>query len=320
MNRMQAGAAAAPLKRPPSFFQRLIKNVRRDKYLLLLVALPVAYYIIFHFVPLYGLQIAFKRYSPGKGIWGSPWVGLKWFDQFFGSVFAWRLIRNVLLLNAYNLIFGFPLPILFAFLLNEVKNERFKKIVQTISYMPHFVSVVVIVGMVFTFLSVNDGIVNTFLNLLGIESINFMSEPRWFRTVYIASGVWQSFGWSSIIYLAALSGIDVAQYEAARIDGANRLGQAVHITLPGILPTIIILLILQVGRMMSVGYEKIILMYNTATYEVADVISTYVYRNGILGGDFSFGTAVDFFNNIVNFVLLLSINWVSKKVSNISLW
>jgi putative aldouronate transport system permease protein len=186
--------------------------------------------------------------------------------------------------------------------------------------MPHFVSVVVIVGMVFTFLSVNDGIVNTFLNLLGIESINFMSEPRWFRTVYIASGVWQSFGWSSIIYLAALSGIDVAQYEAARIDGANRLGQAVHITLPGILPTIIILLILQVGRMMSVGYEKIILMYNTATYEVADVISTYGYRNGILGGDFSFGTAVDFFNNIVNFVLLLSINWVSKKVSDVSLW
>ena len=296
------------------------KNVVRDRYLLLLVLLPVLYFIIFHYVPMYGLQIAFKRYSPGRGIWGSPWVGLKWFEQFFGSYFAGRLIRNVLLLNIYSLLWGFPLPILFALLLNEVKNGIFKRVVQTISYMPHFISVVVVVGMVFSFLSVNGGIVNVMLEHLGIEPINFMSEPKWFRTIYIASGVWQSFGWGSIIYLAALSGIDTEQYEAARIDGANRIQQIVHITIPGILPTVIILLILQCGRMMSVGYEKIILMYNTATYEVADVISTYVYRNGILGGEFSFSTAVDLFNNVCNCLLLVTINWISRKVSDISLW
>ena len=251
---------------------------------------------------------------------GKPWVGLKWFEQFFGSYFAGRLIRNVLLLNIYSLLWGFPLPILFALLLNEVKNGIFKRVVQTISYMPHFISVVVVVGMVFSFLSVNGGIVNVMLEHLGIEPINFMSEPKWFRTIYIASGVWQSFGWGSIIYLAALSGIDTEQYEAARIDGANRIQQIVHITIPGILPTVIILLILQCGRMMSVGYEKIILMYNTATYEVADVISTYVYRNGILGGEFSFSTAVDLFNNVCNCLLLVTINWISRKVSDISLW
>lgn len=317
---MKTSSVPRSLPKNTSWWKTLKKNVVRDRYLLLLVLLPVLYFIIFHYVPMYGLQIAFKRYSPGRGIWGSPWVGLKWFEQFFGSYFAGRLIRNVLLLNIYSLLWGFPLPILFALLLNEVKNGIFKRVVQTISYMPHFISVVVVVGMVFSFLSVNGGIVNVMLEHLGIEPINFMSEPKWFRTIYIASGVWQSFGWGSIIYLAALSGIDTEQYEAARIDGANRIQQIVHITIPGILPTVIILLILQCGRMMSVGYEKIILMYNTATYEVADVISTYVYRNGILGGEFSFSTAVDLFNNVCNCLLLITINWISRKVSDISLW
>lgn len=317
---MTVNDVSQPKVKKRGWWPTLKKNVARDKYLLLLVALPVLYYIIFHYFPLYGMQIAFKRYSPGRGIWGSQWVGLKWFRQFFGSYFAGRLIRNVLLLNIYNLLWGFPLPIIFALLLNEVKHAAFKRVVQTISYMPHFISVVVVVGMVFSFLSVNNGIVNVFLEHLGIEPINFMSEPRWFRTIYIASGVWQSFGWGSIIYLAALSGIDTEQYEAAKIDGANRFQQIVHITIPGILPTVIILLILQCGRMMSVGYEKIILMYNTATYEVADVISTYVYRNGILGGEFSFSTAVDLFNNVCNCILLVAINWFSRKVSDISLW
>ncbi len=317
---MKTSSVPRSLPKNTSWWKTLKKNVVRDRYLLLLVLLPVLYFIIFHYVPMYGLQIAFKRYSPGRGIWGSPWVGLKWFEQFFGSYFAGRLIRNVLLLNIYSLLWGFPLPILFALLLNEVKNGIFKRVVQTISYMPHFISVVVVVGMVFSFLSVNGGIVNVMLEHLGIEPINFMSEPKWFRTIYIASGVWQSFGWGSIIYLAALSGIDTEQYEAARIDGANRIQQIVHITIPGILPTVIILLILQCGRMMSVGYEKIILMYNTATYEVADVISTYVYRNGILGGEFSFSTAVDLFNNVCNCLLLVTINWISRKVSDISLW
>jgi len=317
---MSTKSISQSMEKKTNWWVKLKKNISRDKYLLLLVALPVLYYVVFHYVPMYGLQIAFKRYSPGRGIWGSPWVGFKWFQQFFGSYFAGRLIRNVLLLNIYNLIWAFPLPIIFALMLNEVKNAAFKRVVQTISYMPHFISVVVVVGMVFSFLSVNDGVVNMALENLGVQPINFMSEPKWFRTIYIASGVWQSFGWGSIIYLAALSGIDVEQYEAARIDGANRFQQIIHITIPGILPTVIILLILQCGRMMSVGYEKIILMYNTATYEVSDVISTYVYRNGILGGGFSFSTAVDLFNNICNCILLVAINWVSRKVSDISLW
>ncbi len=294
--------------------------VKRDQYLLLLVAIPILYFVIFHYLPLYGVQIAFKRYSPGKGIWGSPWVGLQWFREFFSSIYAGRVIGNVLILNGLRLVFAFPLPIVFALLLNELRMARYKRVVQTISYMPHFISTVVVVGMLVTFVSPNGGIVNQVVAALGGTPINFMSESRYFRPLYILSGIWQNLGWDSIIYLAALSGIDQEQYEAARIDGAGRWQQALHITLPGIAPTIIILLILDVGNMMSVGYEKIILMYNPATYDVADVISSYVYRMGIVNNDFSFASAVDLFNSVINCLLLVSVNRLSRSISDTALW
>lgn len=300
--------------------RKLWANIKRDRYLLLLVAIPVLYFIVFHYIPMYGIQIAFKRYSPGLGIWGSKWVGLKWFKEFFSSLYAKRVIGNVLILNIMRLVLAFPLPVIFALLLNELRFSRYKRVVQTISYMPHFISTVVVVGMMVTFLSPNGGIVNQFITAFGGKPINFMVESKYFRFLYIFSGVWQNLGWDSIIYLAALSGIDVEQYEAARIDGAGRWQQAVHITLPGIAPTIIILMILDVGNMMSVGYEKIILMYNPATYDVADVISSYVYRMGIVNNDFSFATAVDLFNSVVNCLLLVTVNKISKTVSDIALW
>ncbi len=298
----------------------LLKNIKRDKFLLFMIILPVSYYVIFHYIPMYGVIIAFKEFSPMKGILGSPWVGFKWFKEFFDSVFFFRLVRNVLLINLYSLFWSFPIPIIFALMLNELKDGLFKRVVQTVSYLPHFVSVVVIVGMIVNFLSPTDGLVNILIKNMGFKPINFMNETKWFRTIYISTGIWQSFGWNSIIYLAALSSIDPEQYDAAKIDGANRWKQILHITIPGILPTIIILLILQIGRMMSIGFEKINLMYNPATYEVSDVISTYVYRIGILGGEFSFAAAVGLFNSAINFILLLSVNKLSKKLTDIALW
>lgn len=303
-----------------SFKERVIKNIKRDKYLLMMVALPVAYFIIFHYIPMYGIVIAFKNFSPGLGIMRSKWVGLQWFKSFFSSIYAGRLISNVLIINFYRIIVCFPIPIIFALFLNEIRWPRFKKAVQTISYLPHFISAVVVVGMVMTFLSPNDGIVNAILKNLGYNTINFMSEPKYFVPVYVLMGLWQGVGWSSIIYLAALAGIDVEQYEAASMDGANRWQQMLHITLPGLAPTIIILLILDIGNMMSVGYEKIILMYNPATYKVADVISTYVYRVGLVGSNYSFGAAIDFFNSVINCTLLIVVNKISKKITDISLW
>lgn len=296
------------------------RNIRRDKYLIIMIAPVIIYYIVFHYGPMYGAIIAFKDYNPGVGIFNSPWVGFKWFKQFFESFYFWRLIRNAVLLSTYGIIFGFPVPILFALLLNEAKDGFFKRSVQTVSYLPHFISLVVVVGMMVNFLSPVDGIVNMFLKNLGKEPINFMGDPRWFRFLYISSGIWQGFGWSSIVYLAAISAIDPTLYDAAKVDGANRWQQMINITIPGIMPTIIILLILNIGNILSVGFEKIILMYQPMTYEVADVISTYVYRRGILGGDYSFSAAVGLFNSIINFTLLIIVNRISKKITEISLW
>ncbi len=298
----------------------LLKNAARDKYLLLLMLPVVLYYIVFHYFPMYGVVIAFKNYSAGRGILGSPWAGLRWFKTFFGSIYAWRTIRNTVLISIYRLIWGFPIPIIFALLLNELRNGFFKRAVQTVSYLPHFISMVVVVGMMVTFLSPTDGIVNVVLKKLGGKSYDFMSDPRWFRALFIGSGIWQNFGWNSIIYLAALSGLDPQLYEAARIDGANRWHQVIYITLPGIMPTVVILLILALGRMLSVGFEKIILMYGPAVYETADVISTYVYRRGLLNAEYSYGAAVGLFNSLINFSLLVSANWLSKRVSQVSLW
>lgn len=300
--------------------EKLWSKVKKDKYLILLVGPVVIYYFIFNYIPMYGAIIGFKDFMPGEGIWGSPWVGLKWFDEFFKSIYFVRLICNTILLSFYSLLFSFPIPIIFALLLNEVKNSYFRRVVQTISYMPHFISLVVVVGILANFLSPSDGILNILLKNAGLDPINFMGDPKWFRFLYVSSGVWQNFGWNSIIYIAALTTIEPQLYEASKIDGANRWKQMLYITLPGLMPTAVMLLILALGGLMNVGFEKIILMYSPATYEVADVISTYVYRRGILGVQYSFGAAVGLFNSVVSFILLFTMNKISKKVTEVGLW
>jgi putative aldouronate transport system permease protein len=297
-----------------------LKNIRRDKLLIIMILPVLAYFFIFCYLPMYGVIISFKDFRPGRGIWGSRWVGLEHFKQFFGGFFFIRLFRNTLLIAVYSLILGFPIPIIFALILNEFKDSVFKRSIQTISYLPHFISVVVVCGMLVNFLSPQNGVVNILLEKMTGRRISFLNDARWFRTIYVGSGIWQEFGWNSIIYLAALSGIDPNLYEAAKIDGAGRLRQLWHISLPGIMVTVLTLLILSVGNMMSVGFEKIILLYNPATYETADVISTYVYRMGIQSTQYSFSAAVGFFNSIINMILLLSCNVISKKISGHGLW
>jgi len=299
--------------------KQLVKSIKRDRYLLILATPVFLYYLIFHYFPMYGVIIAFKDYTPGLGIMGSPWVGIRWFKDFFNSIYFFRLLRNTILISLYGIIWGFPIPIIFALLLNEVRDGIFKRSIQTVSYLPHFISLVVVVGMIIELTSV-DGIINQIIRRLGYAPIDFMNEPRWFRTIFIGSGIWQNFGWNSIIYLAALSSIDPQLYEAAKIDGAGRWQQMRYITLPSIMPTAIILLILNLGSLLSVGFEKIILMYNPRTYEVADVISTYVYRRGILGGEYSFGAAVGLFNSVANLILLIIVNKIAKQITEIGLW
>lgn len=302
-----------------SLWVRAKKEFARSKYLYLMLLPVLAYYIVFQYGPMYGVIIAFKDYSPMRGIWGSPWVGFDHFIDFFTSHYFWRLVRNVLLINFYDLIFGFPAPIILALLLNEVTSSKFKRTVQTITYLPQFVSLVIIVGIIMDFLA-RDGAINRLVTAFGLEPIPFMLQPEWFRTIYVASDIWQTVGWGSIIYLAALSSINPELYEAATTDGAGRWAQMRHVTLPGIMPTIIILLILRMGSMMTVGFEKIILMYNPLTYETADVISTFVYRRGLIMADFSYSTAIGLVNSLINFVILVLFNRLARRVGETSLW
>ncbi|PYI55238.1 ABC transporter permease [Paenibacillus flagellatus] len=289
-----------------------------DLYALLLPV--VVYFILFHYVPMYGVQIAFKEFVASKGIGGSPWVGFQHFERFFDGYYFWRLIRNTLGIGLYELAVGFPVPIALALLMNEIGSKRFKKTVQTVTYAPHFLSTVVLVGMLFIFLSPRYGIVNTMIEWFGGERIAFLTEPDWFKTVYVLSGVWQQMGWSSIIYLAALTGIDPQLHEAAKVDGASRLRRIWHINLPGIRPTIVILLILNAGAILAVGFEKVFLMQNSLNMESSDVISTYVYRSGILEAQYGFSAAVGLFNSLINFVLLVTVNFVARKAGETSLW
>jgi len=314
-----AKSTAKPARSRQGLWTTIGRDLRRNKLLYLMVLPVIAYYVIFDYGPMYGLQIAFKDYSPGDGIWGSRWVGFAQFAEFFQSYYFWRLIRNTLLISVYELIFGFPAPIILALLLNELRKQLFKRIVQTITYLPHFISVVVVVGMLVDFLA-RDGIVNQMLGYLGVEAKSYLSEPGWFRFLYVSSGIWQQIGWGSIIFLAALSNIDPSLYEAAKVDGAGRWKQMLHITIPGIMPTVIILLILRMGSMMSVGSEKILLMYNPLTYDTADVISTFVYRKGILEASYSYTTAVGLFNAVIAFLLVIISNSISKRVSETKLW
>ncbi|RAV20874.1 ABC transporter permease [Paenibacillus contaminans] len=302
-----------------SYARRLLRDVRTNKYVYLMLFPVAAYYLIFHYAPMYGVQIAFKNYSPSRGFFGSPWVGFDHFVSFFDSFFFWRILRNTLLLSLYELIFAFPAAIVLALLLNEVRRNMFKRWVQTITYLPHFISIVVISGMLIDFLA-RDGVVNQVLAFFGIEALPFMGMPEWFRTIYIGSGIWQNVGWGSIIFLAAITNIDPSLYEAAKVDGAGRLKQMFFITIPGIMPTIIIMLILQIGSFMVVGTDKILLLYNPLVYETADVIGTFVYRKGILESDYSYTTAIGLFNSLINLTLLFLANYWSRKKTESGLW
>ena len=296
------------------------KSLRRDRQLVFMLIPVVIFFAVFSYYPLYGILIAFKDYSISRGILGSPWAGLRYFRQFFSSPYFGRLLRNTVLISVYSLLWGFPIPILFALLLNEFKDGKFKRVIQTVSYLPHFISLVVICGILIDIFSPQGGVVNSLLYSLTGKRINFFGEPEWFRTMYVGSGVWQEFGWNSIIYLAAITGINPDLYEAARIDGAGRLRQIWHVTLPGIKPTILTLLILNLGNIMSVGYEKIILLYSPTTYETADVISTYVYRTGLLSQQYSYAGAVGLFNSAINIAILVLCNFAGKKLFGVGIW
>lgn len=281
----------------------------------------LAYYILFHYLPMGGIIIAFKNFSPRRGIWGSAWVGFKYFEEFFGSFYFGRVVKNTLVISLSMLIFAFPLPILFALSINEVRSRAFKKTVQTISYMPHFISMVVVCSMIRLF-TAGDSFIVQIMTLFGYNNTgaNLLNDKNMFVPIYVVSGIWQNLGWDCIIYLAALTAIDPSLYEAARVDGANRFRQTLHVTMPGIMGTVVMLLILRIGSLMSVGHEKIILLYNERVYETADVISSYVYRRGLVQGDWSFGTAVGLFNSVINFVLVLSANAFSNRVAGYGLW
>lgn len=300
--------------------KKTLRKIRKNWDLYLLVFPIIAYFIIFKYVPMYGLQIAFKDFIAVDGIFNSPWVGLEHFERFFQSFYFERLLSNTLLIGLYELAVGFPIPIILALMINEVKNKYFKSFIQTITYAPHFLSVVVVVGILYLLLSPQTGIINQLIVILGGEPIYFMAEPAWFKTIFVFSGVWQNMGWSSIIYLAALSAIDPQLHEAAKIDGASRLQRIWYINLPSIKPTIIIMLILQCGSILGVGFEKVFLMQNSLNMSASDVISTHIYRTGILGADYSYSTAIGLFESFVNLIILLLVNYTARKVNKVSLW
>ncbi len=302
-----------------SFGYRAKKDWIRNRSLYILVIPVVVFYFMFHYKPMYGAIIAFKDYTPALGVSESPWVGFANFTRFFKSVYFGRLIKNTILLSVYNLIFGFPAPIILALLLNEVRNKRFKSITQTITYLPHFISLIVVTGMLTNF-SMTTGLFNDIIAFFGGERSPLLQDPKLYRTIYVASSIWQEVGWGSIIYLSALAGVDSQLYEAAQIDGAGKWKQLIHVTMPAIAPTIIIMLIMKMGSLMNMGYEKTILLYNPSTYETADIISSHIYRIGLLDQDWSYSTAIGLFNSVINFGLLLITNKISKRYSETSLW
>lgn len=302
-----------------SFSVRAKSDWKRNRSLYLMVIPVILFYLLFHYKPMYGAIIAFQDYNPRLGVAGSTWVGFDQFIRFFSSPYFSRLLKNTLLLSVYGIVFGFPAPIILALLLNELKARRFKKTVQTITYLPHFISLVVVTGIVKDFTQ-STGLINDIIVMLGGVRTSLIQNPALYRTIYIVSDIWQGIGWGSIIYLSALSGVDQQLYEAASIDGAGRWKQLIHVTLPGITPTIIIMLIMRMGQLLGTGYEKTILLYNEATYETADVIASYIYRVGILERNWSYSTAIGLFNSAINLVLLLITNKVSRRVSETSLW
>ena len=292
------------------------KYVRRYWQLYAMMLLPLAYFIIFKYIPMFGNILAFRRYRPGMGPYGVSFVGIRYFEAFMKDPAFWRAFRNTLVISFMNLFINFPIPIVFAILLNEVRAVKFKKVVQTVSYMPRFISTVVVIAILSELLSPSSGLLNQFLqNVMGIEPIYFMNEPKYFRWLYVFTDTWQFTGWTAIIYLAAITGINADLFEAAQIDGANRLQQIFHITIPTILPTVMVMLILNVGRMLSLGFEKVLLMYTPSNSQVSDIIDTLVYRTGLANQNYSYATAIGLFSGIIGVILVSSSNTISKKIT-----
>lgn len=296
------------------------RSFKRHWQLYLLMMLPVLYFIVFKYVPMFGALIAFKDYNVVQGIMGSPWVGWKHFENFFNNPVAWDLIKNTLFLSLFQLAVTFPLPILLALALNEIRDGIFKRSVQMFTYAPYFISTVVIVSMLILMLSPRTGIVNNLMEAVGLDAINFLGEASMFRSVFVWSDAWQMTGYSAIIYLAALAGVDKQQYEAAKIDGASRLQRIWNVDIPGILPAIVILLVLNVGNLMAIGFEKVYLLQNPLNLGTSEILQTYVYKMGIINANFSFSTAVGLFNSIINLILLVIVNSIAKRLSGNGLW
>ncbi|MBP2324914.1 putative aldouronate transport system permease protein [Kibdelosporangium banguiense] len=310
-----------PVARPVKTRKRRTwrKALKRDWQLYTLALAPLAFFLVFRYLPMAGNVIAFRKFVPGGDLFGETWVGLRYFKMFIVDPNFWHVFGNTLILGALTLLFCFPLPIVLALLLNEVRSRYFKRFVQTVSYLPHFISLVIVAGMVMQLTSV-EGTVNQIVKAFGAGPVSFIQEPDWFRTIYVSSEVWQTVGWGTILYLAALTTIDTELYEAARIDGANRWQQTWHITLPGIRPTMVTLLILNTGTFMAVGFEKILLLYNPLTYPTADVISTYLYRVGLVSNNFSYAAAIGLFESVIGLALILSANAISRRTVGTSLW
>ena len=298
----------------------ILRALKKNWQLWILLLPALLYIIIFCYVPMYGALIAFKNFNPKLGIWGSKWAGLKYFKQFFQTSIFSKTLLNTVLLSVYNLLWSFPIPIIFALLLNQIKNKRFKSFIQTVTYAPNFISVVVLVGMVTLFLSPGSGFLTKILMALGAKDNMFLVRPEYFRTIYITSGIWQSMGFSSIIFLAALTGVNPELHESARIDGATIVKRMIHIDIPTIMPTIVIMLIMAIGNILSVGYEKVYLLQNGMNLGVSEIISTYVYKTGIRSAQYSFATAVGLFNSIINLLLLMLANLVARKTTETSLF
>lgn len=321
MDRFTESATTRPKELEPSGGMHGFGKYLRNNYSLYLMLTPMLlFFIIFMYKPMPGLVIAFKDFSPFKGIWDSPWVGFDHFIEFFTGPYSFRVIRNTLVISLTSLAFGFPAPIILALLLNELHSPKFRKAVQTISYIPHFISVVVICGLVVNFLSPSSGIVNSLIQLFGGEPIYFLSKPEWFVPVYTIMNIWKSTGYGAIIYISALTSIPEDLYEAARVDGAGRWKQLLFVTLPSLLPTIMVMLLISLGNILNVGYESIILLYNPAIYDSADVISTYIYRTGLSEGRYDYATAIGLVNSVVAFALVISANKLSNKLTQTGLW
>lgn len=320
--KQKKGAAVQTLagKSRESFSVRLGKNIRKNWILYVMILPVLVYYIVFAYAPMYGVQLAFKNYRVKDGIFGSPWVGFDHFKRFFSAYNFRQLLMNTLGISVYSILVGFPIPIIFALMLNYVKNKHLKKAVQMVSYAPYFISTVVMCGMITIFMSTDSGIFNIIRGFLGMEPVDALSKPGWFKSIYVWSGVWQGMGWSSIIYISALSGVDMQLHEAAIVDGATKLQRILHVDLPSIKPTIIMLLILQMGSLMGVGFEKVFLLQNTLNKSTASVISTYVYEVGLINSDYGYSTAVGLFNSVINVVLIVTANQLSKRLADESLF